>query len=199
MQRTTLRALLSALVTCCLALPVWAAGGEGKSDNNIFAGDLGNILWTLITFGLVLFVLGKYVWGPLGAVIQKREDFIRESLEKAQNDREAAEARLAEYAERLADSRAEASAIVDQGRIDAEDNARRIIEQAKQEASKERDRALRDIGIARETAVKELYELSGKLAAEIAGRIVGRELDAAAHEKLISDTIDELTSKAEAN
>ena len=62
-----------------------------------------------------------------------------------------------------------------------------------------RHRALRDIGIARETAVKELYELSGKLAAEIAGRIVGRELDAAAHEKLISDTIDELTSKAEAN
>ncbi len=193
MRQTTHRIIFAA-VLALLALPVLGSGGEGES--NIFAGDIGNVLWTLITFGLVLFVLGKYVWGPLTDMIQKREEFIRDSLEQAKSDRESAEARLLELEKRFNDARAEATAIVDEGRRDAEVVRQKIEAEAKAETGKMVERAKREIGIARETAVKELYEVSGNLATEIAGRIVGRELNAKDHDRLISDALEELQGKA---
>lgn len=182
------------LATCLLiAVPALAAGGgEGHGESSIFAGDLGNVLWTLVIFGLVLVVLGKYAWGPMLEMLQKREDFIRESLESAKNDRVEAEARLAEYEERLTVARAEATAIVEEGRRDAEVLRQRIEEEARAEAGKVMERAKREIAIAHETAMKELYEVSGRLATDIAGRIVGRELSAGDHERLIRESIEEI-------
>ena len=186
----TLRYLYAACFLAFSTLPVLAAGEGG--ENNIFGGDFGNVLWTLVIFGLVLFVLGKFAWGPLLDVLQKREDFIRESLESAKEDRDAAEARLKEYEERLNEARTEATAIVEEGRRDAEVLRHRIETEAKEEAEKSLARARREIDIAKETAVKELYELSGKLAVDIAGRVIGRELDAADHERLIKESISEI-------
>ena len=189
---------LTAVVLALFALPTFAAG-EGGGGANIFGGDLGNVLWTLLTFCLVIFVLGKYAWGPLQDVVAKREEFIRDSLEQAKSDREAAEKRLAEYEERLAEARAEATALVEEGRRDAEATRVRLEQEAREEADKMVERAKREISIARETAVAELYEAAGHAATEIAGRIVGRELQAADHEKLISQAIEELSSQAKPN
>ncbi|MEE8526351.1 MAG: F0F1 ATP synthase subunit B [Thermoanaerobaculia bacterium] len=195
MKKTT-QILATALVlgSLCWALPLAAAPqvGDHGEENNIFAGDVGNVLWTLLVFGLVVFVLGKFAWGPLLETFQKREDFIRESLESAKSDREAAEARLREYEERLHQARAEATSIVEEGRRDGEVLRQRIEEGARVEADKIIARSRREIGIARETAVKELYELGAKLATELAGKIVGRELRIEDHERMIRDSIADM-------
>src|SRR5580765_7647146 len=73
-----------------------AAGGHEASPS-LFSGDLGNAIWTLVIFFLLLGVLGKFAWKPLLSVLQNREKFIQESLASAKHDREAAEARLKEY------------------------------------------------------------------------------------------------------
>ena len=174
------------------ASPAVAAGGGGES--NIFGGDLGNAIWTLVIFGLVLFVLGKYAWGPMLDSLQQREKFIRESLEQAKTDRESAEARLKEYEEKLTSARAEATAIVDEGRRDAEEARRRIEAEAKTEADKVVERAKREILIAKQAAVRELYATSASLATDLAGRVLGREVNADDHERLISESLDELTN-----
>jgi F-type H+-transporting ATPase subunit b len=188
MKNARPRALLALAVAA--AAPAMAASTEGEA--NIFAGDLGNVLWTLLIFGLVLLILGKYAWGPLLDVLQKREDFILSSLEEAKRDRIEAEARLREYEQRLREARAEATAIVEEGRRDAEVLRGRIEHEAREEAEKIRARTLRDIGIARETALKELYEVGGKLATSIAAQIVERELRAEDHQKLIDNAIAEM-------
>ncbi len=167
-----------------------AAEGEGPS---LFTGDLGNIFWSLATFFAVVFVLGKFAWGPILGALKKREDFIRDSLERAKQDREAAEARLKEYGEKLGEARTEASAIVDEGRRDGEVLKRRIEEDARAEAEAIIERAKREIGIATDTAVKEIYTLSAKLATDVASRVIRREVDAKQHERLISESIDELS------
>ena len=172
------------------ASPALAATGGGESS--IFAGDLGNAIWTLVIFGLVLFVLGKYAWGPLLDSLQQRERFIRESLEKAQSDRESAEARLREYEEKLTAARAEATAIVEEGRRDADVVRRRIEEEARGEADKMVERAKREIQIAQQTAIKELYSASALLVTDLAGRVLGREVKPEDHERLIAESLDEL-------
>jgi len=171
-----------------------AESGEGKS--NPFAGDIGNALWTLVVFVLVVAVLGKFAWKPILGALQKREDFIRDSLAQAKQDREDAERRLKEYTEKVLAARAEATAIVDEGRRDAEVVKRRIEDEAKSEAKAILERGKREIAIATDTAVKELYTLGAKLATEVAGRILRKELNPREHERLIAESIEELQEAA---
>ncbi|HYU35430.1 MAG TPA: F0F1 ATP synthase subunit B [Thermoanaerobaculia bacterium] len=188
--------LLATLVTLVVALMLWAApvaaqeGGHTEGGAlNPFAGDVGPAIWTLIIFAGVLFVLGKYAWGPILSNLQARENFIFESLEKAKRDRDEAEARLRQYEEKLASARTEASAIVDEGRRDADVVKRRIEEDAHKEADRMIERARREIQIATDTATKELYSLSARLATDMATRIVGKELGPQDHERLIAESI----------
>ena len=82
------------------ALPAFAEE-HAESPGGPFEGNFGVALWTLVIFGIVVFVLGKFAWGPILGGLQAREKFIRESLESAKRDREAAEARLKEYSDKL--------------------------------------------------------------------------------------------------
>jgi len=174
-----------------VATPALASSSEGGASP--FAGDVGVALWTLVIFILVVVVLGKFAWGPILGALQKREDFIADSLEQARKDREEAEARLKEYTEQVAKAKAEAAEIVQEGRRDAEVLHGKIEVDAKAEAAAMIERAKREIGIATDTAIKELYEVSGKLAVDVASRIIRKELNEKDHERLIADSIEELT------
>jgi len=183
---------LAVVAALAAAAPAFAA--EEEKLGGPFSGDIGNALWTVLTFVLVLVVLGKFAWGPLLKSLQARENFIREALDKADQDRREAEARLKEYHDKLAAARAEATAIVDEGRRDADVLKRKIEDDAKREYELTIERAKREIGIAQETAVKDLYTLSAKLATGIAGRILEREIKPQDHERLIAESIASLTA-----
>lgn len=192
--------LFAAGLTLALAAPAFAAeaaeGGHGASANNPFAGDVGNAIWTLVVFLAVVFVLGKFAWGPILGLLQKREEFIRDSLEQAKRARDEAEARLKEYVDKLNAARAEATAIVEEGRRDAEVTKRRIEEEARAESERIVARGKREIEIATESAVKRIYSLAADLSTEAASRILGRELSPKDHERLIAQSIDELGQAA---
>jgi F-type H+-transporting ATPase subunit b len=187
---------LFALTLLALAVPAMAEEAAGEGAPNLFAGDLGNVFWTVLIFALVLVILGKFAWGPILNTLQSRESFIHEALAKAKHDRDAAEARLREYEERLATARAEATAIVEEGRRDADAVRHKIEAAAKVEADKMIERARHEIQLATETATRELYQLSAKLATDMASRVVGRELSAQDHERLIAEAIDGITNGA---
>jgi F-type H+-transporting ATPase subunit b len=192
-----LLAALAAIAAAPAALAATAAvpAPSPETANNVFAGDIGNALWTVVIFVLVLVVLGKFAWGPLLAGLQAREAYIREALETARRDRQEAESRLREYEEKLAASRTEATAIIDEGRRDADAVKRKIEEQAKQESAKMIERARREIDAAAAEATRQLYALSAHLATELAARIIGRELDAKDHERLIEESIAEISAR----
>ena len=176
-----------------IASPALAASGGGESS--IFAGDLGNAIWTLVIFGLVLFVLGKYAWGPMLDSLQQREKFIRDSLEQAKADRESAESAAqgvrgeADRGPRRGDGDRRRGASRRRRGAPAHRGGRRAAE-----ADKMVDRAKREIQIAQQTAVKELYSASASLATELAGRVLGREVNAEDHERLIAESLDELSN-----
>jgi len=186
-----MKRFLAVLLTLALAAPAFAQE-HGGGENNLFAGDVGNAIWTLVIFLLVVFVLGKFAWGPILTTLQTRESFIHEALAKAKRDRDEAEGRLREYEARLAAARGEATAIVEEGRRDAEVVKRRIEADAKAEGDKMIERAKREIQIATDTATQDLYRLSARLATDLAARVLGRELTPQDHERLIAEAIDGL-------
>ncbi len=171
-----------------LSLPALASG-EGEGTVSPFAGDLGNVIWTLVIFLVVLWVLGKYAWGPILEGLQRRERFIEDSLDQAKQQRDEANALLREHQEKLAAAREETEAILEEARRDSDALRAREEERAKDEAEKLLDRARKEIEIARDTAVRELFSKATQLATDGASRILERELDAADHDRLIQDSI----------
>ncbi len=185
-------ALAAVLLSFCV-VGIAAATEGGGSQNPIESGTFANAIATVITFGIVVLILGKLVWPHVLKALKDRENFIRESLESAKRDREEAEKRLKEYEAQIANARQEATAIVEEGRRDSEVLRRKMQDDAKKEADAIMVRAKREIGIARDTAVMDLYSVSGKLAADLAGKILKKELDASAHDRLIQESIDQIS------
>lgn len=167
----------------------------GCDEMSPFAGNLGNAIWTLSIFLIVLAVLRKFAWGPILAGLQRREQFIHESLSSAKRDREAAEARLQEHEQRLLAAREEASKIVEEGRRDGESVKRKIEEDARLAGDEMIERARREIGVARDTAMRDLYERSADLATNVAGTILRRQISGEDHAQLVREALDELKQK----
>ncbi|MGB0716528.1 MAG: F0F1 ATP synthase subunit B [Phycisphaerae bacterium] len=189
---TVMRDFQRCLILMAIMLMPSAAFAAGDGGSNPFAGDIGNMIWSLVIFLLVLFMLGKFAWPPILKGLQDREKFIVESLESAKRDRDEAQKILAEHEERISKAREEASAIVEEGRRDAEVLRRSIEDDARAEAQKIADRTKQELELAKDNAIKQLYDLSGKLGTEIASRIIKKEIRAEDHERLIAESIDEL-------
>lgn len=185
------RIAIAAGAAICLGATVVRAS-EGGEQPSLFTGDLGNVFWSLLTFAAVLVVLGKFAWKPILDGLKNRETFIRDSLAQAKKDRDESEVRLKQYVEKLDSARAEATAIVEEGRRDAEVVKRGIEEDARAEATRATERAKREIELATETAIKELYTLSATLATDVASRVLNKNLDAGEHERLIQESLQEL-------
>ncbi|MBN1490428.1 MAG: F0F1 ATP synthase subunit B, partial [Phycisphaerae bacterium] len=143
-------------------------------------------------FLVVLTLLGKFAWGPVLSAIQRREQFIRESLEQAKRDRAEAEKRLAEYEAQLQRARDEAAALVEAGHRDAEAARSRIQAVAATEASALLERAKTEIGLAKDNAVKELYGVVADMATDVAGKVLRRSLSEEEHGRLIKASLAEM-------
>jgi F-type H+-transporting ATPase subunit b len=166
-----------------------AAEAHGAPEGGLFAGDVGNAIWTVVIFVLALAVLGKFAWTPILKGLQGREQFIRDALAAAKTQRDEAEARLAEYEAKLAAARDEVDAIMDEARRDAEAVRLREEERAREEAEKTIARARREIEIAADTAVKDLYARAARLATAAAGAVLRREIRPEDHERLVAESI----------
>ena len=97
----------------------------------------GLLIWTIITFAILLIVLRKIAWKPLLSALEQRESTIRNSLDEAQRVRQESEQLLAENRRILANANRESARILEQGREEAERLRR---EQEEAEAAAERKR-----------------------------------------------------------
>ena len=89
---------------------------------------VGTIIWTIVTFLVVLVILKATVWKPLLAALDEREKRISDALESAEAARAEAQSALNEHQEKLNLAEAEAREIVQQSREDAEKVHQEILE-----------------------------------------------------------------------
>ena len=168
------------------------ADPHAGEKSSVFAGGIGNAIITLIIFGIVVYVLGTKAWPPLLRVLHEREQAIHTALENAKREREQAEKVLAEYKRQIDQARSEASTIVDEGRRDADAVRRRIHEEARQESDEMVARARREIQLATDTAIKDLYDRTAELAVQVAGGIIRKELKAEDHRGLVAESLERM-------
>ena len=152
-----------------------------------FKGDLA--LWSGITFVIFIMLLGRFAWRPLIAALDKRETRIRDDIAAAEAARIKAEQMLAEHAQTLAKVQDEVRAILAEGRRDAEHAKQDIITAAQKEAEAAKQRALHEIGRARDAALKDLFDVMASQVAQATEHVLGRSLSGADQDRLIDEAL----------
>ena len=187
------------------ALPAGAlhpdAHGGGHSEEAAnpleIKGDLA--IWTAVVFLVLLLILWKFAWGPVTEGLDKREQYIASQISHAEKNNAEARRLLEEYQQKLSEAQGEVRAIVDQGRHEAEQGGREMIEKARGEAKHEQEKGVREIEQATAAALAELAERSATLAVQLAGKIVGAKLQAADHAALIQQTVADFVKAQPSN
>jgi F-type H+-transporting ATPase subunit b len=187
--------LLVALALVALgASPALAADhpdeGGGGSDLISFQFDLG--LWSIIVFVALLFVLGKYAWGPMLQGLQTRERGIQDAISEAERTREEAHRLRDQLQHEVNNAHVKVREILDDARRDAERATQDMVSRARSEIQTERDRLRREIGTARDQALQELWAQSAQLATLISAKAIRRELTPEDHRRLVDDALGEL-------
>jgi F-type H+-transporting ATPase subunit b len=190
--RTLGRSYITRTLAVATALAATATARASSGSDSLLGGDIGNAVFTLVIFLVVVVVLGKFAWKPLLSVLNEREKSIRQSLEAARKERTEAERLLAEYKVQLDRARVEATAIVEEGRRDGEVVRQRIQQEARRQAEELLERARREIQLAADTAIKDLYDRTGELAVNLAGNILRQELSPEKHRQLIADSLAQI-------
>jgi len=165
---------------------MFLAGEAGVIDIN------GTVIVELITFLVMLAILARWVYPEIVRLAEARQRAVAEQLAEAEKARKDAEARLEEAKQKLDEARRTAQQVVDQAtktgeqvrqdlKTKAEEDARRIGENARKEIEAERSRAL-------QSARDEVADL----VVVATQKVIGESLDDPKHRQLIDRAIKEV-------
>jgi len=141
---------------------------------------------------LLFVVLRTKAWGPILEGLQKREEAIRSSLEDAKQTREEMIALKADFQKELAEAHQEIPKLMEEARRDAEVLASDMRAKAAADIQAERDRLRREVEIAKDQAIKEIWEQAAQLATLISTKAIGRSLTVDDHHRLIDESLQEM-------
>jgi F-type H+-transporting ATPase subunit b len=110
-------------------------------DNPLVQPDPGLFIWTILTFLVLVALLGRFAWRPLLQALEHRQAGIAAALDEAQRARQELERLTRESVQTVAAARAEAEAIVTRSRADAE----ALREELKQKARRRTPDPARDV------------------------------------------------------
>lgn len=143
---------------------------------SILLPDAGLLFWMLIAFGIVFFILAKYAFPAITSMIDERKRFIDESLKNA----EAANARLADIKTEgeamLKAAREEQTKILREAAVAREQILREAREKAEAEGGKMLAEARRVIEQEKEDALREIRNIVAELSISVAEKVLRREL-----------------------
>jgi len=157
--------------------------------------DVDLAIFTLITFGIFLFVLKKMAWKPLIEGLDKREGKIQAALSDAEHARIKAQKLLDDHQHKLDRVQDQVREILAEARRDAEVTKNDIITTAQREAELSKNRALVEIQRAKDAALDELFDQMSGTVTKATQQVVGRSLSGADHERLIREALQEFSSR----
>ncbi len=163
----------------------------------LFKLEPGLMIWTVLSFGLLLLVLATVGYKPILGIIKKREDDIRNSIDEAERVRTEAQQLFDDYKQQLAEARKEAQGIIAQGKAMGDGVRQEAVDRAKKEADEIVTLAKEEISRERAKAVAELEERITDLTILTTAKVVQQTLSGKDHLRLIEDSLAEVKDIAQ--
>lgn len=168
-----------------------AAATEGSGGGNPIALDY-TYYAMIISFLVLVYLLAKFAWKPLMAMMEKRRVFIEENLANAENERKEAERIRQQYQEDMQKARQEAQGMIEKATQDSEERAAEILALARKETEKMKEAALAEISRERDKAISDVKAQVVELSVAVAEKIIQQKLDMSGQELLIEQFIQEV-------
>lgn len=158
--------------------------------------NLGFFIAQIINFGIVFFLLARFVWPRVVDMLDERSERIARGLEDARAAEEARENAERERDKVLVQARAETQKLMDEARQRSEEQARQVIRQAQREADELRAQARIQSEEERNRLLSETRGQIVSLAMAAAERLIGESLDQKAQQKVIKRFFAEVPAEA---
>ena len=176
-----------------LASPVAAfAEGEEGGGIDLLVPKTAELIPAIIAFAIVFVVLSKLVWPTVVKMMDDREKAIKGEFEAAEKAKEEAQETIAQSEEVLAEARKEADDIIGQAKDAAEAERNRILVEAHTQAAATIEQGHKVVENERQRAMTDLSRSVVDLSVDIAGKIIGSDLDEAEHRALAERLLDEM-------
>src|SRR5215217_9661294 len=173
-------------------MTVFLAAEDSGGGSFLVSPSLGLMIWTLLAFGLTLYLLNKLAFPRIAEALDRRRRAIEESIDAAQRTKEEADQLLEEYRARLREAREQADDIVARARKAGEN----LKDETKAEASQQREQLLaaarRDIEHETRRALDELRKEVADLTVLATEKITRKSLDEEDHRRLIEEALSEV-------
>lgn len=155
-------------------------------------------LWRFVNLGIFVGIIIYIAYRKgLGGVFRDRKESIRRDLAKAQEERDAALAKLKEVEERLARLDTEIAAISEQSKREAAEERERIAKSTETEIAKLSEQAQREIESAAKVAKHELRRYVAEESTRLAETVIRREMKPEDDARLVNENIQELGGAAQ--
>jgi F-type H+-transporting ATPase subunit b len=184
---------IASLAAAVALLPATARAAEGgDSSSLLIQPQFGTIFWTVVTFLILWFLLGRYAGKPLLAAVETRESGIRDAIEGAKRERDEAQRLLEEHRAMLNLARKERADAVEAGRKDAERLKAEILDEARKQREQLMKQAQAQIDAGLRQARAELKGEAADLAIQAAGKLLSKNLDDQTQRRIVDDYLAEL-------
>lgn len=152
----------------------------------------GLLLWTIITFIVLLLILWKAAWKPLVEALDSRAEKVRGDIENADRSRQEAEKLLAQHKAMMDNAKNEAAKVIADSKTEAEKVKNDIITKAGADAKDLSDRARKEITLAKDKALAEIKAEVVTLSTEIAAKIINKNLNPNDQKALVEETLNKV-------
>jgi F-type H+-transporting ATPase subunit b len=173
---------------------VVAAKDSGGSF--LVSPGLGLMIWTLLLFGITMWVLSKVAFPRIQEALDKRANAIRESIEAAERQRQETEKLLEEYRHRLTEAREQAEDIVARARKAAEVAKAEAAEEGKQRREELVGAARRDIEAETRRSLERIRQEVADLTVVATEKLTRKTLTGEDHQRLVEEALAEVDFSA---
>ncbi|MHB1125887.1 MAG: F0F1 ATP synthase subunit B [Bacillota bacterium] len=154
--------------------------------------NVWTFLWQVLNLLVVLGLLYKLLFKPIGQVLADREHKIESSITEATKAKEAAEDLHVKYQTLLQEAKGEAQDIVNRATKLGEEMKSEIITGAREEATNTIEKAKAEIQGEKAKALSEIRDEVATLVVMAAGKVIGKAITVDDHERMIKEFVTEV-------
>lgn len=179
-------------------LLVAQAEGAAEEEGGSFlvSPALGLMFWTLLAFGVTMFVLSKAAFPKIGAALEKRANAIKENIEASEKQREEADELLEEYRQRLREAREQADDIVARSRKASEAAVAEATAEGKAKREDLVSAARKDIETETRRSLEQIRKEVADLTVLATEKVTRKSLDSADQQRLVEEALAEVDFSA---
>jgi F-type H+-transporting ATPase subunit b len=165
---------------------------EDSGGSFLVSPNVGLMIWTLVVFGLSMYLLGKVAFPRIAEALDRRQKAIEDSIDAAEHTRAEAEKILSEYRERLAEARGQADEIVARARKTGEAAEQEIVADARAKREELMEQTRRDIEAETRRAIQEIRAEVADLTVLATEKVTRKALTDEDQKRLVEDALSEL-------